>query len=66
MQTPMRNYPDQFTGWKPGAVVFYVDSTDVDTVKRLSNHTRVLDLREPKKKKAATCSDLCLALVLGL
>lgn len=62
----MRNYLDQFTGWDPGHVVFYVDWADVDTVKRLSNHTRVLDLREPKKKRAATYSDLCLALVLGL
>lgn len=56
----------QFTGWKPGQVVFYVDSTDVDTVKRMSDHSRVLDLREPKKKWAATCSDLWLAVTLGL
>lgn len=62
----MRSYADQFTGWSPGRIVFFVDSTDVDTVKRLSNHTRVLDLREPKKKKAATYSDLCLALLFGL
>jgi hypothetical protein len=62
----MNDYPDQFTGWKPGAMVFYVDSTDVDTVKRLSNHTRVPDLREPKKKIAAACSDRWLAVTLRL
>lgn len=56
----------QFTGWKPGHVVFHIDTTDVDTVKRMSDHSRVLDLREPRKKAAASCSDLWLALVIGL
>lgn len=56
----------QLTGWKPGHVVFYIDTTDVDTVKRMSDRSRVLDLREPKKKWAAICSDLWLAVTLGL
>lgn len=62
----MKRYVDQFTGWKPGQIVFHLDSMDVDTVKRTSNHSQVLDLREPKKKWAATCSDLWLAVTLGL
>lgn len=62
----MPRNPDPLTGWKPGQVVFHIDSTDVDTVKRMSDHSQVLDLREPKKKWAATCSDLWLAITLNL
>lgn len=58
---------DSLTRWKPGQVVFFIDSADVDTVKRMSDHSRVLDLREPKKKAAADCSDLWLInAMLGL
>lgn len=60
------DYPDQFTGWKPSQVMFFIDSTDVDTVKKLGQSDKPLDLREPKKKWAATCSDLWLAVTLNL
>lgn len=66
MQTPMNDYPDQFTGWKPGHMVFYADTADVDTIRRMSKQGEAIDLRQPKKKWAATCSDLWLAVTLGL
>lgn len=58
----MKRHPDQFTGWKPGKVVFYLDSADVDTIQRINTKSRTpIDMREPKKLRAAVVADCHVA-----
>lgn len=58
----MKRYPDQLTGWKPGKVVFYLDLADVDTIQRINTKSRTpIDMREPKKLRAATIADFYIA-----
>lgn len=59
MQAPMKRYPDQFTGWKPGQIVFHLDSVDVDTINRIRGGRAVaIDMRGHMKLRAAAIADL--------